>query len=277
MSKLDSRDAFQLLPFIFSRMSNRDERSEEIAQPFGEAGLIGVIAGTRGGKTTLLKQIARENDGLFLQLAEPEVESSLNINELISKIHDMSVDNGEKKYSLLAIDSLRITQFVAPGNARKGGVSSGFYQLLTELSIMCLRSNVTIIVALNPLLETDDEQYHRALSDVESSVTTLIRRDHELTKWHFVSRVIGDRQWLQMSNDFNTQGSVIEIPEAESIFPYHEPQATALEMAYLAINNKAPDTHAQPINVIPVLENENQKTSDSLDALSSFNFDIGMD
>lgn len=71
------------------------------------------------------------------------------------------------------IDSFRLLQFSVAGTTRAGGVSSGLFEMLTELNNACLAKGVMMVGLFNPL-SADAEVADRYRSELESSINTLV-------------------------------------------------------------------------------------------------------
>jgi len=209
-------DHFEQAIELFSTASG--SMPEDAPRVLQHKGLAVVISGTQGGKTSLVRNLCADYGGMFLELQEPVVNAARTVEELSLFIDAQIAKDPSRKYSFLAIDSLRMLQFEAPGNARKGGISSGFYRLLTDLTISALRSGVTIVCTLNPLASDDAVAAENAMTDVESSVTSVISGNY--TRWEYISRSENKRiysalGYLAPRSGDNTEESDIQLRYSE--------------------------------------------------------------
>lgn len=162
-------------------------------------GLYAVISGTRGGKTTLMRQLAtalEQSEGAvfgpyfvdedeegaardFAELAEIVAPDLETYEHSISD--DMTASRGKTSRFVptLLIDGMRLKQFdVAGGTIRVGGMATAFLRVLTHGAILARRQNIVIVVTLNPL-SGDKDAIERQLSDIRSSVSGTIEGDRE--------------------------------------------------------------------------------------------------
>lgn len=144
-------------------------------------GIYPIISSTEGGKTTLMKELltkVRTDPTPHLSVAvpylEPVVGGLLNLDELHAFLNEHLADHIAFQGSVLfLLDGLRLDQLTAKGNAMKGGYSSGFFYILTELDILCKRRGVVMVAALNPL-GRDAEVAAQFQIDVEGSCQGVI-------------------------------------------------------------------------------------------------------
>lgn len=101
---------------------------------------------------------------------------------------------------VIFIDSFRLLQFSVSGTTRAGGVSSGLFEMLTELNNAAEASGVMIVGIFNPLA-ADETTAERFDSELSSSVHQLVRLTSPTTGT-FTSRAL-DRK----HRNFSTTGS----------------------------------------------------------------------
>lgn len=144
-------------------------------------GIYPIISSTEGGKTTLMSTLlkkVREAPTPHLSVAVPYLEpvlgGLLNLDELHAFLNEHLASEAAFQGSVLfLLDGLRLDQLTAKGNAMKGGYSSGFFYILTELDILCKRRGVVMVAALNPL-GRDAEVAAQFQIDVEGSCQGVI-------------------------------------------------------------------------------------------------------
>lgn len=106
----------------------------------------------------------------------------------------------------LVVDSLRLLQFTVPGSIRAGGISNGFFALLTDLDNIARAAGALVIATFNPMV-TDDVKKVELLDLLEASVTSTIEVKSFLNfvvKQRFDGRVASTFQWERTDNSSPT-------------------------------------------------------------------------
>lgn len=130
------------------------------------SGVIVMIAGTRGGKSQsaaeLAAELAKLSDVKIAVLAYGEPQVSKYMNQL-SCPPAYTVDQLIQYLALVlqagathvVLDSIRLIQYQAEGAASAGGMSTGTFELMTQLSMVCHAIGLTMILPFNPNVKED--------------------------------------------------------------------------------------------------------------------------
>lgn len=184
------------------------------------AGLTVLTGPTGRGKTQLALRwadtlAAAGRDVAWITLNEPAQFSEFANTD--GDIQQMLVTQ-EKLPDVIFIDSFRLLQFSVAGSTRAGGVSSGLFEMLTEVNNAAESKGVMVVGLFNPLV-ADEQVAERYRSELESSINTLV----ELSAYgsgYYKSR-LSDRK----KRDFSITGAkpvqsskenVIEVTQSTS-------------------------------------------------------------
>lgn len=140
-------------------------------------GLTLLLGRTGRGKTLMMKHMVKLDDRLtYVNVLEP-FGSEEDIDQL-ETYYDL--DDGIARGVELAylgyvpiLDSLRILTYISTGAQGKGGVNKGMFGYFTALNNCLARKYLSMVAAINPLLE-DDESFEAFLKDAESSAAAII-------------------------------------------------------------------------------------------------------
>lgn len=165
-------------------------------------GVVAIIADTEGGKSVAAVQMAnmltKQVKVMWITLQE-----TYKISKGFATVDALAADLLAKPdlADVIIIDSFRLYQFgVTGGTTRPGGVSSRFFDMLTELNNAAEEAGICVMVLFNPLAK--DEAAAEILNrDVRSSVNTVISLTNQ-GAGTITSRVGESRQATQF--DVNT-------------------------------------------------------------------------
>lgn len=150
------------------------------------AGVTIVLGSTNSGKSQFIGEMSlnfREREDMFVaqfNVLEPSVHkhsyqlsapSMITIESLIAQL-DRALKAG---VDTLFIDSFRVFQYDLGGSAVSGGMATGTFKMLTQLSELCYQAGIAVIVPLNPNVKEDLLEY--TARNVEGSVHNIINLD----------------------------------------------------------------------------------------------------
>lgn len=139
------------------------------------AGLTVLTGPTGRGKTQLALRWADAlaeagRDVAWITLNEPaQFSEFVNTDRDIAEM--LLVE--ESLPEVIFIDSFRLLQFSVAGSTRSGGVSSGLFEMLTEVNNAAESKGVMVVGLFNPLV-ADEQVAERYRSELESSINTLV-------------------------------------------------------------------------------------------------------
>lgn len=137
------------------------------------AGLIGLYGPSGTGKTHLLQYILNKVENpLFVRFNEPELPiTHFSPNDVVATIEDFL--DGDSLVG--GIDSFRFWIYNTLGKsaAGKGGVSTGLYSDLTQLSNALAMKGKTLIVIINPM-SPDADSRATVLNALDGSLAGVI-------------------------------------------------------------------------------------------------------
>lgn len=146
--------------------------SEKITLPL-PAGLIGLYGPSGAGKTHLLQYMLNKvKDPFFVRFNEPELPiTHFSPNDVIESIEDFL----ESDSLVGGIDSFRFWVYNTLGRsaAGKGGISTGLYSDLTQLSNALAMKGKTLIVVINPM-SPDADSRAAVLNALDGSLAGVI-------------------------------------------------------------------------------------------------------
>lgn len=164
---------FGFEPVTTSTISLYDTTSSEAINLPLPAGLIGLYGPSGTGKTHLLQYILGKVDNpLFIRFNEPELPiTHFSANDVIKTIEDFL--DGDALIG--GIDSFRFFVYNSLGKsaAGKGGVSTGLYSDLTQLSNALAMKGKTLIVIINPM-SPDTDSRSAVLNALDGSLAGVI-------------------------------------------------------------------------------------------------------
>lgn len=150
------------------------------------AGVTIVLGSTNSGKSEFvgnLSGILRERDELLVgqfNVLEPSVDKYayqlsapplITLESTVEQLEE-ALANGVDTFF---IDSFRVFQYDLGGSAVSGGMSTGTFKMLTQLSELCYHAGISVIVPLNPNVKEDLMEY--TARNVEGSVHNIIDLD----------------------------------------------------------------------------------------------------
>lgn len=164
---------FGFEPITTAKISMYDTTgSENIELPL-PAGLIGLYGPSGTGKTHLLQYImSKINNPLFIRFNEPELPiTHFTPNETI-KCFEEFLESDQK---FCGIDSGRFWVYNSLGKsaAGKGGISTGLYSDLTQLSNALAMKGKTMIMIINPM-SPDADSRAAVLNALDGSLAGVI-------------------------------------------------------------------------------------------------------
>lgn len=128
---------------------------------------------------------------------------------------------------VLLIDSLRLIQFSMGGSIRSGGISNGFFGMLTDLDNIARAAGVLVVATFNPMVTAEDKKAE-LLDLLEASVTTTVEVSDYMrfsVKQRYDGRVPVNYDWVNAtihSSESDRSASLIthvgyrQSPGAES-------------------------------------------------------------
>lgn len=155
-------------------------------------GVTIIIGGTHSGKSKFVSEFAdvlsAKDDQLVANYAllEPTVDkyahqlshpAMVTIEQFIEELSE-ALANG---VTTLFVDSFRVLQYDIGGQAVSGGMSTGVFALLTQLSELCYQLNVALIIPLNPNVK--DDLYDFTVKNLKGSTHNII--DIEASEFSF--------------------------------------------------------------------------------------------
>lgn len=156
-------------------------------------GLLMVTGSTGLGKTQatidLVEKLVDQLSVGWITLNEPALLSdAVNTAADVARI----LFQQEELPDVIVIDSFRLLQFSVAGTTRSGGVSSGLFEMLTELNNAAEQQGILLIGLFNPLA-SDADTAARFDSEIESSVQTVLKLTSRTTAT-VVSRATGRKR-----------------------------------------------------------------------------------
>lgn len=155
-------------------------------------GVTIIIGGTHTGKSKFVSEFAAVLEASDTQLVanyallEPTVDkyahqlshpAMVTIEQFIEELSE-ALANG---VTTLFVDSFRVLQYDIGGQAVSGGMSTGVFALLTQLSELCYQLNVALIIPLNPNVK--DDLYDFTVKNLKGSTHNII--DIEASEFSF--------------------------------------------------------------------------------------------
>lgn len=99
------------------------------------------------------------------QLSTPSIVTEADLLEEL----ELALDEGVNTF---IIDSFRVAQYGLSGSAVAGGMSTGVFEMLTQLSEICYWNSIAVIIPMNPNVKEDLLDYTR--SNMAGSVHNII-------------------------------------------------------------------------------------------------------
>lgn len=150
------------------------------------AGVTIILGSTNSGKSEFVGNLSanlRERDELLVgqfNVLEPSVHkyayqlsapSMITIESVVEQL-DEALAHGVDTFF---IDSFRVFQYDLGGSAVSGGMSTGTFKMLTQLSELCYHNGIAVIVPLNPNVKEDLLDY--TARNIEGSVHNILNLD----------------------------------------------------------------------------------------------------
>lgn len=150
------------------------------------AGVTIILGSTNSGKSEFVGNLSanlRERDELLVgqfNVLEPSVHkyayqlsapSMITIESVVEQLAEALAHGVDTFF----IDSFRVFQYDLGGSAVSGGMSTGTFKMLTQLSELCYHNGVAVIVPLNPNVKEDLLEY--TARNIEGSVHNIINLD----------------------------------------------------------------------------------------------------
>lgn len=170
-------------------------------------GVTIIIGGTHSGKSAFASTLAgllEHNESLLVAnyaLIEPTVDkysyqlshpAMLTMQQFIQEFRDALADN----VNTFIVDSFRVLQYDLGGQAVSGGMSTGVFSLLTQLSELCYQMNIALIIPLNPNVK--DDLYDFTVKNLKGSTHNII--DVESGEYSFRDLDRGHEKFKDVSN-----------------------------------------------------------------------------
>lgn len=155
-------------------------------------GVTIVIGGTHSGKSKFVGEFSDllANDANQLvahfSLIEPTVDkyahqlshpAMVTIEQFLEELKDALAAG----VTTMVVDSFRVLQYSIGGQAVSGGMSTGVFALLTQLSELCYQTNIALIIPLNPNVK--DDLYDFTVKNLKGSTHNII--DIESSEFSF--------------------------------------------------------------------------------------------
>lgn len=142
------------------------------APPRLPLGITGIWADTRGGKSTMIRELAKVMNLQRVIAVEPHDDGAevANVPTFSTADGALAAALGQMyrdKSVLFAIDSLRAPLFETTGAAGSKGVIMPFFTQLTRVSNQLAMAGMSVIVTVNPM--NDDTEYLRLFASLLSS------------------------------------------------------------------------------------------------------------
>lgn len=175
----------------YMRLAGSDSMPPTTAiNPF--RGVTIVIGGTHSGKSRFVGEfsslLAQDENQLVAHysLIEPTVDkyahqlshpAMVTLEQFLAELKE-ALESG---VTTLVVDSFRVLQYSIGGQAVSGGMSTGVFALLTQLSELCYQLNIALIIPLNPNVK--DDLYDFTVKNLKGSTHNII--DIESSEFSF--------------------------------------------------------------------------------------------
>lgn len=195
-------------------------------------GVTIIIGGTNSGKSRFVGDFAeimsKDDDQLVANYSflEPAIEkyayqlshpSMLTEKQFVTEFTE-ALNNGVTSFF---IDSFRVIQYDIKGASASGGMSTGVFGFLTQLSELCYQMNIAMFVPINPNVK--DDLYDYTFKNLKGATHNIIDIESNQFSFRDLDRLHEQFTNVNMIHDLVTNSS------SEEVFSFNELAVTTFK------------------------------------------------